>query len=230
MYLWGGQFTISSSVKTYFKTITTFIAGIGFIRTFYDQSGNSNNAEQITPSSQPQITNASATIVPVVYTDPNTGKIAFFSNVKWLGLTNSITPVQKMMQVIVFNRTSATTLYSIGLGYISTNSPSMMYWDTVGALQSRWSSGNITHATDLSTGKFLITTLRDGSNIVKMYKNNIQLTNGTQSGNAGFFNTIGRLAGATNTGYMSELVLWQQDKESSLNGIQQNINNYYGIY
>lgn len=228
LYVWGGQFTINSTLKDYFKT-TSNIAGVGFIRKFYGQSVILNDLEQSTTTLQPQITNASSSLSPFVFTDPNTGKIACLSNLKWFNLTNPIIPVQKMMHIEVFNRTSST-LFSIGLGFITTNNSSMMYWDNVGVLQSRWSSGNITHITDNLTGKFLITTLRDGSNVVKMYRNNIQLTNGTQNGNATSFNAVGRLVSALNTGYMSELVLWQEDLESSLNNIQQNVNDYYGIY
>jgi hypothetical protein len=229
LYVWGCQFTIGSAEKTYFKTNTTNIAGIGWIRTFYDQSGNSNDATNLTTTSQPQISNASSSISPVVYTDPSTGKFAYFGNNRYLNLTSSISIVQKMMHVEVLNRVSST-LYSIGIGYNGTSSPSMMYWDNVGALQSRWSSGNITHVTDSTTGKFLITTLRDASNNVKMYRNNSALTSGNQNGTLYAFDTIGKLAGAVSNGYLSEIILWKQDLESSLNGIQTNINNYYGIY
>ena len=45
-------------------TLTTFCgAGDGFVRTWYDQSGNSNNATQTTASSQPQIVASGALVI-----------------------------------------------------------------------------------------------------------------------------------------------------------------------
>ncbi len=231
LYVWGAQFTISSSVKPYYKTVADF-AGKGFIRTWYDQSGNNNHAFNITPSSQPQI-GISSSVLPVsIVTDPTTGKISTNWTVgsRVLSLTTSFLPSQKIIQTMVFNRTSGSQ-YSIGLGNSVTASV-LLYWDPTGNLQSRWNGTTITHVSGDtgSTGSFLVTTLRDGSNSVKMWRNNSPLTSGSNSSLAGAYTFLGKYTSPQHQGYMGEVVVWKQDYESVRSGIEQNINSYFNAY
>jgi hypothetical protein len=231
IYVWGAQFTISSSVKSYYKTVADF-AGKGFIRTWYDQSGNINHAFNSTPSSQPQIALSSSVVLPTIVTDPTTGKIStnWTLGGRSLSLTTSFFPSQKIIQTMVFNRTSGSQ-YSIGLGNSVTASV-LLFWGNDGTLISRWNNGAITHVSGDtgSTGSFLITTLRDGSNSVKMWRNNSPLTSGSNSSLAGAYAVLGKYTSPQHVGYMGEVVVWKQDYESVRSGIEQNINSYFNAY
>jgi hypothetical protein len=231
IYVWGAQFTISSSVKSYYKTVADF-AGKGFIRTWYDQSGNINHAFNSTPSSQPQIALSSSVVLPTIVTDPTTGKIStnWTLGGRSLSLTTSFFPSQKIIQTMVFNRTSGSQ-NSIGLGNSVTASV-LLFWGNDGTLISRWNGAAITHVSGDtgSTGSFLITTLRDGSNSVKMWRNNSPLTSGSNSSLAGAYAVLGKYTSPQHVGYMGEVVVWKQDYESVRSGIEQNINSYFNAY
>ena len=76
-------------------------AGNGFVTTWYDQSGNANNAIQSTATSQAQVVLNGNLILDAI-----TGKITTTWTADSYTLTNLITTVQLMYHYMVFNRTS----------------------------------------------------------------------------------------------------------------------------
>lgn len=230
IYVWGSQFTQTTSLLNYTKTVTS-AGGSAFITTWYDQSGNSNHATQNTPSTQAQICQASGVLRPVVYSDPNTGKLSSLWSSDTYLLTSPILISQKMMHTFVFNRIQPiSTNYSIGLGSAQ-STPGMTYWAvTSNNVQSALGTG-ISHFTaDTSTGSQFVQTLRDGSNVVKMWKNGVAGATGSATNVVTNFTYLGKYTSPQHSGYMNEVILWKQDYESVREEIAQNINNYYGIY
>ncbi len=67
IFVWGGQRHISSSLtstpKTYQPTVADANTGDGYISTWYDQSGNGNNAIQTSTGAQPKIVDGATGII-----------------------------------------------------------------------------------------------------------------------------------------------------------------------
>lgn len=207
------------------SSLTSFVgANNGFITTWYDQSGNANNATQATAANQAQIV-ASGTIT----TDPVSGKISSLWTNDSYALGSSITMTQTHFRLGVFNRTaSATRIYGIGA---NVSTPKIGGWDASNAIASGYGTGTATHsASNTSTGKLMMTVLRDSSNNVKCWLNNTALTTGTSSGTSNPITYFGAFSTVTTAGYKQEEVYWASDQESNRTGIETNANNYWTIY
>jgi len=67
IFVWGGMRHLNTSLtsppKPYQKTLANANTGDGYITTWYDQSGNNNNAIQATPAAQPRIVDGVTGIV-----------------------------------------------------------------------------------------------------------------------------------------------------------------------
>jgi hypothetical protein len=67
IFVWGGMRHLNNSLtnppKTYQKTLANANTGDGYITTWYDQSGNKNNAIQTTTTAQPKIVDGATGIV-----------------------------------------------------------------------------------------------------------------------------------------------------------------------
>lgn len=55
IFVWGAMRHLGNTLKTYQRTLANANTGDGYITTWYDQSGNKNNAIQTTTSAQPKI-------------------------------------------------------------------------------------------------------------------------------------------------------------------------------
>jgi len=223
VFIWGAQLSQTSTVKTYQKTVATS-GGNGFVTTWYDQSTNANNSTQATPTNQAQIVSSGNLII-----NPITSKITTTWTTDSYTLTNTITTVQLMYHYMVFNRTS-NTLSVAGLSKSNNTFPTMLRWlATSGNMTTRLNS-LITHSTNTATGSNLVTTLRDGSNVVKMFRNTIALTTGTVSDIGATFDSWGNANASTNSGNFAELVHWNSDQEANRTGIETNVNTYWNAY
>ena len=207
------------------SSLLTFCgAGNGFITTWYDQSTNANNAEQPTLiSSQAQIVSSGAVI-----TDPNTGKIS----VTWTGDNYTISNVavtQNMLVSAVINRTATSNAF-YPIGNTATN-PRLMSWGGTGNITSQITSTSVTHESSNTTvGAYILSGLRDSSNVVKAWRNATALTSGASSGTGVNFIRFGLGAGTSTTGRMVEMIFWNNDKESSRGDIVTNQNDYWEVY
>ena len=199
-------------------------AGNGFITTWYDQSTNANNSTQATAANQAQIVSSGALILDAI-----TGKITTTWTADSYTLTNLITTVQLMYHYMVFNRTSNSQAVN-GLTKSSTTAPTMLRWfATTGEMRSYISTA-ILHSTNTATGSNLITTLRDSSNVVKMFRNNVALTTGVSSNVGATFDNWGNANASRNFGNFAELVHWNSDQEANRTGIETNVNTYWNAY
>jgi len=199
-------------------------AGNGFVTTWYDQSGNANNSTQATAANQAQIVSSGNLIL-----DPITNKITTTWTTDAYTLTNTITTVQLMYHYMVFNRTSNSSS-AAGLSKSNNTFPTMLRWlATLGDMTTRLNSV-IIHSTNTTTGSNLVTTLRDGSNVVKMFRNSIDLTTGTSSNIGATFDSWGNANASRNGGNYAELVHWNNDQEANRTGIETNVNTYWNAY
>jgi hypothetical protein len=223
-YIWGAQLTQSSSVLPYEKT-TTDVARNGFITTWYDQSGNGNNGTQATAANQAQIVSSGAVI-----TDPITGKISATWTADNYTISNVVV-TQNMLMSAVVNRTATNnTLFIFGS---TSATPSLYAWGNTGNATTRISAETVTHESgNTTTGAYIMSALRDSSNIAKAWRNTTALTTGLASGGIGTanFTRFGTASATSMTARCVEAIFWNNDKESSRADIVTNQNTYWEVY
>jgi len=223
-YVWGFQLTQSSSVKPYGKT-TTDVARNGFVTTWYDQSGNGNNGTQATAANQAQIVSSGAVI-----TDPITGKISATWTADNYTISNVVV-TQNMLMSAVVNRTATNnTLFIFGS---TSATPSLYAWGNTGNATTRISAETVTHESgNTTTGAYIMSALRDSSNIAKAWRNTTALTTGLASGGIGTanFTRFGTASATSMTARCVEAIFWNNDKESSRADIVTNQNTYWEVY
>jgi hypothetical protein len=223
VYIWGAQLSQTSTVKPYQKTVTD-AARNAFITTWYDQSTNGNNASIPTASLQAQIVTSG-----LIETDPFTGKISTL----WTGDYYNFTVLsltQNYLTTAVYSRTLTNDqMLTIGEG---TSGLRLYQWLSNGNTVSEITVGNlITHQTGVTTtGAYILTSLRDNSNVVKAFRNTTALSTGTDSGVNISLRAWGRLGSFITRGRMVEMVLFLNDKESSRADIVTNQNDYWNVY
>jgi len=205
----------------------------GYVVTWYDQSGNGNDATNTEMSEQPLIVNAGAVILA-----SNGKPTTSFDGVNdSLGLDTGINVGQDFYESFVFERTTAG-INSLSLGTKANINPFCFLWNTANTLYSGMEeSGSNSHATgQTQVGDFLATTRRESLN------NNVTMRlNGAGVGLANY--TIGNPArltdlGAKNNGlatiysngFIQELIHYKVDKSASQSFIETNTNNFYLLY
>lgn len=198
-------------------------AGNGFVTTWYDQSGNANNATQATAASQCQIVSSGAVI-----TDPITSKLSSLWSADAYLLSSSFAPVQQHTQVAVFNRIDNTSRY-INLG-AAVSSPYIGYWFPTGNNVNTSYGSTFQHGIDSSTGIYIQTVLRNSSNEVKAWHNNVAFSTIINSQTSGTFTYWGRSSSPQSSGYKQELIYWEIDQDANRTGIETNANTYWNAY
>jgi hypothetical protein len=201
--------------------LTNFVgANNGFVTTWYDQSGNANNATQSTAANQPQIVSSGAVIKVngKVATDYNSANILFFT------INNTIAPKNDFFIYSVGERTTTAKTYSpfgtTGIfGYISNN---VLYVEA----KEAWSG-----STNTQTGQLLMLCTAN-LNDYKFYQNDIQqiLIQSQPSGYNATYTYINCWYFTPQTGMIQEGIIWNTNKTSDKTGITSNINTYYGIF
>lgn len=232
-------------------SLTTFCgAGNGFVTTWYDQSGNGNNATQTNASNQPQIVSSGTVLTlnsksSMLYTGNGIGMGLTFSN--FTGATSySITSVFSAIEA-----TQYTKLLSIGPDDTTSG---VWYTVNTGGTALEWQSkdtgfagngyNNLSGPTIFSNGRIipdsittqnLLTTVLSSSN-AKMFRNGTEISYRVQRTGNCYTTTgdliLGNSPNNQNTfnGRMQEIVIWQTDQNSNISGINNNSNAYYGTY
>ena len=194
----------------------------GYVVTWYDQSGNGNNATQGTPSLQPQIYNGTAVVT-------ENGKPAIdFANHE-LSSSFSLTSDQTVAAVVTSHALGIETLFSsaggVGMGRT-----------TGGAFYQSSTSGD----TDNIYGAYVT----DSQQLHFVYRDSVTSgdsfgrINGTEgaldidgTGTVSGTFKIGQLqfSGYSFDGFVQELILWDDQSENKT-GIESDINTYFSIY
>lgn len=223
--------------------LTSFCSGTnGFVKTWYDQSGNGNNATQTTAANQPQIVSSGSVI-----TENGKPSIQFDGSNDYLLSTNPVDP----LLICCANKPSITTSYKglfsadtsdailNGAIYLSYGDPSrkigFVRFTTSTPLEAYIPSPVANNIMNLVTGYRTNTTM-------ELYVNNTSVGTGSTSSslrpvggvNNGNF-TIGAAYYNNNIGdfinaEISEMIMYTSDQFSNISGINTNINDFYSIY
>lgn len=210
------------------SALTAFCgSGNGFVTTWYDQSGNANNATQTTAASQPQIVSSGSVInvnsKPSLLTDGTNDAFT---------LTSISTLLTNYTLFNVGKRSAASVKYfgmaggtSPGQGHLFWSDNNYYFQKGIGILSS--TSTSATANQQIMSGIDLQSTA-----------NNTQYVNGSviASSYTAFsltrsYDKLFQLE-ATNfsSGNTQEIIIWLSDQTSNLSGINSNINTYYAIY
>lgn len=203
-------------------------AGNGFVTTWYDQSGNANNATQTTAANQPQIVSSGALLSINSKTC-----MSFDGTNDSFNLTNSISVNTSNFNTFVGKRgASARRLGGLmgGIGqqyFFALNSDNNYY------LQAKTTHYQVSSSTDTTTNQLLLTG-QNSAGTMSMYKNNNVITSTQQA--AVITNSIGTIGnylggnGFLIQADLQEIVFYNSDQSSNRTGINTNINTYYSVY
>lgn len=230
------------------SSLTSFCSGTnGFVKTWYDQSGNANNATQATAANQPQIVSSGSVIL--VNSLPS---LQFDGTNDTLISTNAVDP----LFITAVNRPNTTATFKTIFGADTSDNSS------VGSIYFQYSTptrtptftrstvlDNITASDFAALGSSqvtinvlnLISGTRTNTNINLFINNSNAGTDTTSSTlrplggtNSGRFNLMSGYYSKSIVDYLqgnlSEVILYTSDKSSNRTGIESNINNFYSIY
>jgi hypothetical protein len=206
--------------------LTSFVgAGNGFVTTWYDQSGNGNNATQSTAANQPQIVSSGA----IVKTSGNITSMSCFN--RNLSNTQANTATQATFIGSECLSTGNDTIFSVPFAVLQTGNLSSFYGAVAadGSLSSASSSFGTpsyfvnnssigtTPTRDMVYDAYAINnetifSLIDGGNTVS--NRFLQYANSGFSGNYKVF----------------EVIIYNTGQSSNRAGINTNINTFYSIY
>ena len=222
------DFGFVSNVLDTASLLTFCGAGNGFVTTWYDQSGNANNATQTTAINQCQIVSSGAMI-----TDVTTGKITTTWTNDRYTLASGISTNTQYLSVSMWriigsadsmihlgnSSVAVTPLYLFGTG-------AFVY--TVRSLMSTL----LTHSSTDGTGRCIMTSLKNASNLKVAYRNSVAYGfTATEAPSAGTLNTFGDAVSSLFTsGQVQEYIYWNSEQSANRTGIETNINTYWNAY
>ena len=234
---------VSNELDT--TSLASFCSGTnGFVVTWYDQSGNSRNATQTTTANQPKIYDSSTGVLLV----NNKPALLFDGTDDFLTLGTAITkPARYSVFSLQKANNTATTYNATGssnAGLAKDGFGSIRY-QTNNKLATYWGDGSSyriyqTTATSQDTNQNIINILYDSGLNIYIYKNNTSLglsevVGGSATTCAGttYAYTLGLSgigSGSPLNGNIQEHIIYTSYEGANVNGINTNINNYYGIY
>jgi len=211
-------------------SLESFCSGTdGFVTTWYDQSGNGNDAEQTTASAQPQIVSSGSVI-----TENGKPALDFDGSNDYLRSINTFavgTSNRTYFHVLKAN-TSTEILYAYG-NFSATGA----YWSHAAHSVVGVNGGNKFWANAPQTSQSLSVLESLGTNVtdVDFYLNsNLQTSTSSVSAVINTATTDIFIGNNTLTSYLNgviqELVFYNSDESSNRTGIETNINSHYNIY
>ena len=211
------------------STLATFCSGTnGFVTTWYDQSGNGNDATQTTASYQPKIYDSSSGVIlengkPTVKLD---GTNDFLSNT----LPSLIS--QPTYWFVTHNFHATPSAFDGVIGNLSTSPEHRLILD--GSLIYTLQAGGVLKYNSYQASQSLISYKIDQSD-ERFYLNGSEQTisGGTTIGSDKLESIV--LGALSQTfGYapiqFQEIILYPTDQSSNRSGIETNINDFYSIY
>jgi hypothetical protein len=214
-------------------SLETFASGTdAFVTTWYDQSGNANNATQTTAANQPKIVSSGSTILEngkaAVDFDGSNDFLQSVSNIGILGNSSrSLYVVEKPN-----DNANKTILQYGGLG-------GGQFHNFTQEFGIRVSSGANLFELIKTNQTLLELTFPNGSSVLDDFELYIDSQVATQTSNSvptRLINTvdsqvtIGTYATAYSSMNLQEIIIYPSDESSNRTGIETNINDFYSIY
>jgi hypothetical protein len=219
-------FDVSGNLDT--TALTSFCSGTnGFVTTWYDQSGNSNNATQTTAASQPQIVSSGSVIninsKPSLLTDGTNDSFTI----------TSISTLLTNYTLFNVGKRSASSVKYFGMAGGTSPGQGHLFWSDNNFYFQK-GIGILSSTSTLATANQQIMTGID----LQSTANNTQYVNGSVIASTYSAFTLTRSYDklfqleTTNfsSGNTQEIIIWLNDQTSNLSGINTNINSYYAIY
>tara|TARA_R110000868_G_scaffold172688_2_gene408623 strand:- start:1303 stop:2160 length:858 start_codon:yes stop_codon:yes gene_type:complete len=207
------------------SSLLTFCGiGNGFITTWYDQSGNGNDATQSTAFNQPQIVSSGAMVTT------NGKNSILFNSTKLLFLTSGVTVGASSYTSFVGKRPSSGDKL-IGLARWNTNGYAMYLWsDNKYYYLGKTNEYLVSSTTDTTTAQLLLTG-QNSAGTMSIFKNSGAITS---SSNFIVYSTlvdsIGGSSGNLANCNLQETILYNSNQSTNRTGIETNINTFYTIY
>lgn len=196
-------------------TLTAFCgAGDGFVRTWYDQSGNNQDAIQVTAAEQPRIVDAG-----VLDTDGGAPAISLISSDFLQASSFSI--AQPCSFAFVANKTNTSHYFDGETSRITAfGLPGNLYLF----------AGAQIGFVPLSQTRNVFTMVASSTDTIRV--NGVQRLSGNAGASALSSLLIGRHSASINymTGKFQELIIWPGDQSSVIPDIETSINSHYAIY
>jgi len=199
-------------------------AGSGYITTWYDQSGNGNNATQPTALNQPQIVSAGSLLT--VNSKPC---MSLSLNSIGLILGSTISVGASSFNAFVGKKDGIGTMLRALTGQPTDSYKLMNNYDSRYYLYAKPGSYIFSNSIDTTTSQILLTGI-NSAGTMSMYKNGSVVATTLNSYN--YPNTIGLIGyGASGFSFrLQEAVFYNVDNSSSRVGIETNINTYFTVY
>ena len=220
--------------------LESFCSGTdGFVTTWYDQSGNGNDATQTTAANQPQIVSSGSVILEngkpaMTFVDLN-DYWQFSSNFSTFNNTSIFNVIAPSNYGAGAQNARFYDLYdgTYHIQYLRDSSTQLLH-----TKNTLWQSGN--NATQYTTqntptSQFLSSVFALSSSNDLYFDSALQSkTSSSNVGSAGSISVIGQRADIVNStnffGNYQELIIYQSDQSSNRTGIETNINDFYSIY
>ena len=211
----------------------------GFVTTFYDQSGNGNNATNSTESEQPLVVSGGALVtengkaaIQFDGVDDTFDSASFLNALDDASIINVSSPISTNAFLNIYSGFDSFSVYNILFRY---SDDSKVFVGLSGAS----ASGNYSTSTSYAAQQNLIFVNFDNSltagNQVDIYLNG-------SDANASGSNDVGTLKSPTNgyigsrdgvnnfNGNMQELIIFNSDQSTNRTGMETNINDHFSIY
>jgi hypothetical protein len=191
----------------------------GFVQTWYDQSGNGNDATQTSASLQPKIVNGGTLV-----TDTSIGQPSLLYDATNLSLTRtSFSATQPVTDFSVTNQTTSGSSFNF---IYSINSFSHVSLRFSSGTPSAFAGAFLTNSVDTRNSATLIYNLFNGASSEVGINGASAVT-----GNVGTNTTTGSLdVGSSFEGTFTELIIYNSDQSANRLAIETNINGHYSIF
>ena len=205
------------------SALTSFCSGTdGFVTTWYDQSGNANDAIQTTAANQPQIVSSGSVIN--VNSKPS---LLFDGTNDEFSLSSTITTSIYSNFVVLKKQSTATIVIPIGLS----GGQSIGAWSDGNLYENNGQFVSAPYTND--TNQNLFSVIKNGNTLSDFSGTQNASTLGSYTGNPFISITTDRLGARSGTysdGNLQEIVLYSSNQSSNRTGIRTNINSYYAVY
>jgi len=230
---------VSNELDT--SALTTFCSGTnGFVKTWYDQSGNARNATQTTAAKQPQIVSSGSVILengkPSLQFDGSNDSIGIYSgmpttifNTEFTAFTVGLANDNNLEQRL-FGISTASNYFFVQRLLTNTDQVITFTFAPSGAettiSYSNWNQNMLYYNKAVINGT--MDTAINGSSITSVVTGS-SFTFLPSGAGWGFGSNRSGVGNFLN-GKIQELIFYSSDQSSSRTGIETNINDFYSIY